>query len=90
MYSWPMYSWNGSSDMVSPRTLSRLGTRAGLVAALLVAGAVSGCGVRGGLDAPPEAKAAGTATSPDAADAGANSAVKPKPHRPFVLDGLLR
>ena len=55
-----------------------------------MAGSVAGCGVRGALEAPPEAKVAGEATSPDATDAGGNSAAKPKPHKPFVLDGLLR
>jgi predicted small lipoprotein YifL len=76
----------GSVAMVLPRCVAR----AGMLVALLAAGALGGCGVRGGLDAPPEAKAAGTATSPEAADPGSNSAVKPKPHRPFVLDGLIR
>lgn len=57
-----------------------------LLAALLVTAA---CGVRGSLEAPPEARAAGTATSPEAGDAGDGSAAAPKPHRPFILDGLL-
>lgn len=52
--------------------------------------AVAGCGVRGSLEAPPEAKAAGTATSPEAQAAGENSASPEKGHRPFILDGLLR
>lgn len=56
----------------------------------LAAVALAGCGVRGSLDAPPEAKAAGTATSAEAGAAGSNSAATPKPHRPFVLDGILR
>ncbi len=54
------------------------------------AGLLGGCGVRGSLDAPPEAKAAGTATSSGAGDAGEGSAAKQKPHRGFILDGLLR
>lgn len=57
--------------------------------ALLAAGAVAGCGVRGNLEPPPEAKAAGQATTPDAADS-AGSKSEPKPHRPFILDGLIR
>jgi predicted small lipoprotein YifL len=61
-----------------------------MAAALLMAAALAGCGVRGNLEPPPEAKAAGTATSAEAADPGSNSVVKPKPHKPFVLDGLLR
>lgn len=61
-----------------------------LLAVALFAAALAGCGVRGSLDAPAEAKAAGTATSAEAADAGSNSAAKPKDHKPFILDGLLR
>ena len=64
--------------------------RASLLAALLTAGMVAGCGVRGNLEAAPEAKVAGEATSPAATDAGGNSAAKPKPHKEFILDGLLR
>lgn len=52
--------------------------------------AVAGCGIRGSLDAPAEAKAAGTATSPESQDPGKNSAAPEKEHRPFILDGLLR
>lgn len=51
---------------------------------------LAGCGIRGSLEAPQQAKADGTATSPEAADPGTNSAAKPQKHRPFVLDGLLR
>ena len=72
--------------MISSRTCVRIG----LLAALLLAGAVAGCGVRGNLESPAAAKVDGTAASPAAADAGSNSAVKPKPHKEFILDGLLR
>lgn len=51
---------------------------------------LAGCGVRGSLDAPEGAKMKGTATSPEAADSGPNSSAKPKPHRDFLLDPLLR
>ena len=51
---------------------------------------LAGCGVRGSLEDPAEAKAAGEATSPDAAAAGPKSAAGPKPHRGFILDGLIR
>jgi predicted small lipoprotein YifL len=57
---------------------------------VLAALSLAGCGVRGPLEPPAEAKAEGTATSGAAADAGENSAAKPKPHRGFVFDGLLR
>lgn len=62
-------------------------TFAAVIAVALLVGA---CGTRGPLEAPAEAKAEGQAKSPEAADAGSNSAAKPKPHEPFILDGLLR
>ena len=71
-------------------SLPRAKTSLIALAAALAATILAGCGVRGGLEAPPEAKAAGTATTGEAADAGANTAAQPKPHKPFVLDGLIR
>jgi predicted small lipoprotein YifL len=62
-------------------------TFAAVIAVALLVGA---CGTRGPLDPPVEAKAEGQAKSAEAADAGSNSAAKPKPHEPFILDGLLR
>lgn len=59
-------------------------------ALLLAAVGVSACGVKGPLEPPVAAKAEGEAKSADAAAAGENSAAAPKPHEPFVLDGLLR
>ncbi len=57
-----------------------------------MAGATSGCGVRGNLEAPPAAKASGQPTRPDAADAAGSSTGKAEQqaHRPFILDGLIR
>jgi predicted small lipoprotein YifL len=61
------------------------------VTLLSVAGAgVAGCGVKGPLEPPPGAKAAGTAKSAEAADPGKNSDAPPKPHESFLLDPLLR
>ncbi len=57
---------------------------------VLTALALSGCGVRGSLEAPVEAKAEGKAASAEAAASGPNSAAAPKPHRGFILDGLVR
>ncbi len=51
---------------------------------------VSGCGVKGPLEPPPEAKATGQAKSAEAADPGKNSDAPPKPHESFILDPLLR
>lgn len=64
-----------------------------MVAALLALGlgfGVAGCGVRGSLDAPPSAKAAGTAKSAEASGTKPDSAAPPKPHEGFILDPLLR
>lgn len=60
------------------------------ISAATLAVALGGCGIRGSLDAPEEAKAAGEGNSAAAGDAGTNSAAPPKPHRGFILDGLLR
>ncbi|MEO1205043.1 MAG: hypothetical protein AAFV45_01800 [Pseudomonadota bacterium] len=55
---------------------------------------LGGCGVRGSLQAPEAtqstAQAGGSATSAEGGEAAENSAAQPKPHRGFVLDGLLR
>ena len=61
-----------------------------VLAAVFAAVSVGACGVKGALQPPPEAKADGTAKSADTADAGENSAAKPKPHENFILDPLLR
>ncbi|MFA5901101.1 MAG: hypothetical protein WC829_18530 [Hyphomicrobium sp.] len=64
-----------------------------MFAALLAAGlclGFGGCGVRGSLDPPPSAKAAGTAKSAEAAGTQPDSAAPPKPHEGFILDPLLR
>jgi len=50
----------------------------------------AGCGVKGPLEPPPAAKAAGDAKSPNAQAAGQNSDAPPKPHESFILDPLLR
>jgi len=51
---------------------------------------LAACGVRGSLDPPPAAKAAGTATSAEAAGTQPDSAAPPKPHDGFILDPLIR
>lgn len=67
----------------------RLGLKTAALSALMAL-ALSGCGVRGSLEAPTEAKAQGQAASAEAAASGPNSAAAPKPHRGFILDGLVR
>jgi predicted small lipoprotein YifL len=58
----------------------------GLILAMALS--MAGCGVRGSLEAPPEAKADSTAQADSGQGKPAGAA--PKPHRGFVLDGLLR
>jgi predicted small lipoprotein YifL len=59
-------------------------------ALLLAVAGLGACGVKGPLEPPVAAKSEGEAKSADSAAAGENSAAAPKPHEPFVLDGLLR
>jgi predicted small lipoprotein YifL len=49
---------------------------------------LAGCGVRGGLDNPPEAQASPTADAQSGQGKPEDAA--PKPHKGFILDGLLR
>jgi predicted small lipoprotein YifL len=69
-----------------------LRTKSWIAVALISAAGlgVVGCGIKGPLEPPPEAKATGEAKSPEAADAGQNSDAPKKPHESFVLDPLLR
>jgi len=50
--------------------------------------ALGGCGLKGSLESPPEAKAEATAEAQSGQGKAENAA--PKPHKPFVLDGLIR
>jgi predicted small lipoprotein YifL len=56
---------------------------------LVAAAAVSACGVRGNLELPPEQKAAETSAQADSGQ-GKPENTAPKPHKGFILDGLLR
>lgn len=69
-----------------------LGLKACIAPTVVVAMALAlgACGVKGPLEPPAAAKVDGEAKSADAAATGDNSAAKPKPHEPFILDGLLR
>jgi predicted small lipoprotein YifL len=60
--------------------------RAVLVASAL-ASTLAGCGVKGGLEAP-QAQAENTAEAQSGQ--GKSEGAAPKPHKGFVLDGLLR
>jgi len=62
-----------------------------LAAALVaVALALSACGVRGNLELPPDAKAQQAATATSESGQGKAEGAAPKPHKGFILDGLLR
>ena len=65
-------------------------TAARAVALSIAVLGLTGCGVRGSLEAPRAATADGTAKSAESADPGANSAAPKKPHEGFILDGLIR
>jgi predicted small lipoprotein YifL len=58
---------------------------AGVATSLLAA-----CGVRGSLELPPEAKAAESRTATAESGQGKPAGAAPKPHKPFLLDGLIR
>ena len=65
--------------------MSRVSMLGILVATALT---VAGCGVRGSLEAPPSVKADTTAKAESGQ--GKPEGAAPKPHKGFVLDGLLR
>lgn len=64
-------------------------TRIGLIGAAVALSVLAGCGVRGGLELPPEAKANRATATADSGQGKAEGAA-PKPHQGFILDGLLR
>jgi len=71
--------------------LERVMSRSFIATAVLVsllASALAGCGVRGSLDTPAEAKADNTATAQSGQGKPEGAALKP--HKPFILDGLIR
>jgi predicted small lipoprotein YifL len=51
---------------------------------------MAGCGVKGPLELPPEAKAQASTTASADSGQGKSEAAAPKPHKGFILDGLLR
>ncbi len=51
---------------------------------------VAGCGLKGPLESPPDAKAQNQATASADSGQGKSEEAAPKPHKGFILDGLLR
>lgn len=68
------------------QTASRLARLGVLVTAVAVATIVGGCGVRGSLENPAKDSATASADSGQ----GKKESEAPKPHKDFVLDGLIR
>ena len=59
-----------------------------LVLAMVVAAVLAGCGVRGSLENPTNAETKSTASAESGQ--GKKEGDAPKPHKGFILDGLLR
>ncbi len=64
-----------------------IAVRLSLLLALCALG-ISACGVRGSLENPPEARAERTATAESGQGKPEGAAIKP--HKDFILDGLIR
>ncbi len=67
--------------------LTRTGFQAAVLAALLAG--LAGCGTRGNLETPAAEKAADTTASADSGQ-GKPEGTALKPHKPFILDPILR
>ena len=61
-----------------------------IILGVLLASPLAGCGVRGSLDLPPEAKAEQAQTAQAESGQGKPAGAAPKPHKGFVLDDLIR
>lgn len=59
-----------------------------MMAAAALAVLLSGCGIRGSLENPQKAESKQTATADSGQ--GKKEGEAPKPHKDFILDGLLR
>jgi predicted small lipoprotein YifL len=68
----------------------RLRKTALLGASVLLAGMAAGCGIKGPLETPPDAKGGQQATAQADSGQGKAEGAAPKPHKPFILDGLIR
>jgi predicted small lipoprotein YifL len=70
--------------------VSRIRTSLLFGSAVLLAGMLGGCGVKGPLETPAEARGPQQATAQADSGQGKAEGAAPKPHKPFILDGLLR
>ena len=64
-------------------------SRTALALALVLMG-LAGCGIRGSLEPPPDAQTTTDTTASADSGQGKEQNAAPKPHKGFVLDGLLR
>ena len=77
--------------MINITRSAKLKRRAKLFASLALAGCVlGGCGVRGSLETPREAQATPKRTAAADSGQGKPEGAAPKPHKGFILDGLIR
>lgn len=67
--------------------IKRTRTALALTLALL---ALAGCGIRGSLEPPPEGQTTKDTTASADSGQGKEENAAPKPHKGFILDGLLR
>jgi predicted small lipoprotein YifL len=70
--------------------LSRMKPALMVTSAVLLAGMLAGCGVKGPLETPTESRGAQQATAQADSGQGKAEGAAPKPHKPFILDGLIR
>lgn len=67
-------------------TASRWARTGAIIGVMALAMATGGCGVRGSLENPAKDNATATADSGQ----GKKESEAPKPHKDFILDGLIR
>ncbi len=70
--------------------LSRMKPALLATSTVLLAGVLAGCGVKGPLETPTAAKGAQQATAQADSGQGKAEGAAPKPHKSFILDGLIR
>lgn len=70
-------------------TIGTTRTGFGLLLIAALAATVGGCGVRGSLENPAKAEGVANTASADSGQ-GKKEGEAPKPHKDFILDGLIR
>jgi predicted small lipoprotein YifL len=71
--------------------MSKIGNAPAIAVLLVLAGVLAGgCGVRGSLEYPEATRSAQQATASAESGQGKPAGATAKPHKGFILDGLLR